>query len=257
MFRLLKLLLSLYSRWLRFVGRTDRLFVMTTLAKRIMPEYRFKWPELDWWENSSFTALMDRFDELDGFNMDRRWTISQLMRLVHSVPGDTAECGVYKGLSSYIICDRNQQSTSFRRTHYAFDSFAGLSEPGKAEDGSHWHAGDLSVEEQEFRDNLRPFESSVQVYRGWIPTRFDEVADKRFCFVHIDVDLYQPTKDSMEFFYDRMSPGVIIVCDDYGFGTCPGATRAVDEFLQDKPEKMISLCSGGGFLIRGISTSDA
>jgi O-methyltransferase len=256
-FRLLKLLLSTYSRWLAAVGRTDRLFVMSTLGRRIMPEYRFKWPELDWWNDESFNRILRDFDELDGYNHDRRWMIDQLMRLVDVVPGDTAECGAYKGLGSYIICNRNRHSSMQGRIHHVFDSFSGLSQPSASRDGGYWKTGDLSVDEQAFRNNLKDFESSIRVYRGWIPTRFHEIADRTFSFVHVDVDLYQPTRDSIAFFYDRMSPGGIILCDDYGFGTCPGATAAVDAFLKDKPEKMISLPSGSGFLIRGLRTADA
>ena len=100
---------------------------------------------------------------------------------------------------------------------------------------------------------LAPFPNTV-LLPGWIPERFAEVRDKTFCFVHIDVDLYQPTKDSIAFFYPRMQPGGIILCDDYGFTTCPGATKAVDEYLGGKLEKMISLCSGGGFMIKGCMT---
>jgi len=47
----------------------------------------------------------------------------------------------------------------------------------------------------------------------------------------------------------------IILCDGYGFTNCPGATKAVDEFLKDKPEKMMSLSGGGGFFIKGIQTA--
>ncbi|KAJ8134476.1 hypothetical protein OY671_012311, partial [Metschnikowia pulcherrima] len=96
---------------------------------------------------------------------------------------------------------------------------------------------------------------AYELHKGWIPERFDDVKEKHFAFVHIDVDSYQPTSDSMNFFYQRMNPGGIIVCDDYGFTTCPGATRAVNETLRDKPEKMIASPDGGGFLIKGISTS--
>lgn len=257
MFRLLKLLLSAYSRWLTAVGRTDRLFVMSTLGRQIMPEYRFKWHQIDWWHNESFNRILRAFDELDGYNHDRRWMLDQLMRLVDRLPGDTAECGAYKGLGSYIICNRNRQSATPGRIHHVFDSFSGLSQPSESKDGSHWKKGDLVIDEQTFRNNLKDFESSIRVYQGWIPTRFQEIADRTFCFVHIDVDLYEPTRDSIAFFYDRMSPGGIILCDDYGFGTCPGATAAVDTFLKDKPEKMISLASGSGFLIRGLGTAAA
>jgi hypothetical protein len=53
-----------------------------------------------------------------------------------------------------------------------------------------------------------------------------------------------------------MNEGGVIVCDDYGFTSCPGATKAVNQLLQNKPEKMISLSGGGGFLIKGIETSE-
>lgn len=256
MFRLLKLLSSMYSRWLGVAGKPNRLFVMSTLGRQIMPEYRFRWHQIDWWNNESFNRILRDFDEMDGYNHDRRWMIDQLMRLVDVIPGDTAECGAWKGLGSYIICNRNRYSATQDRIHHVFDSFSGLSQPN-SRDGSYWSRGDLSIGEQVFRNNLKDFESSIRVYQGWIPTRFQEITDRTFCFVHIDVDLYEPTRDSIAFFYERMSPGGIILCDDYGFATCPGATAAVDEFLKDKPEKMISLASGSGFLIRGVSTADA
>lgn len=50
-------------------------------------------------------------------------------------------------------------------------------------------------------------------------------------FAHVDVDLYAPRLASFEYFYDRMVPGGLLVCDDYGFGPCQGANQAVDEFM--------------------------
>ncbi len=46
------------------------------------------------------------------------------------------------------------------------------------------------------------------------------------------------------------------MCDDYGFTSCPGATKACDEFFLDKPEKMIALSCGGGFCIVGTTTEN-
>jgi hypothetical protein len=51
-----------------------------------------------------------------------------------------------------------------------------------------------------------------------------------------------------------MNDGGVLVCDDYGFTTCPGATRAIDDYLSDKDERMIALPAGGGFLIKGCKT---
>ena len=71
-----------------------------------------------------------------------------------------------------------------------------------------------------------------------------------------NVDLEQPTSDSIEFFYFRLEPGGILLCDDYGHATCPGATAAADSFLATRPEKMISLGTGGGFLIKGLTCAE-
>lgn len=233
--------------------RQTRYEILQKLAAVILPEYRFKWPFLDWWDNAGFSNYLDRFDELGGSNSDRRWMVAQLLRLTYSVPGDTAECGVYKGASSYLIALFNSELVAGTRRHYMFDSFAGLSQPGD-EDGSHWSDSDLSISQDTVAENLSGLEG-VSFMPGWIPSRFHEVEQRRFSFVHIDVDLYQPTYDSIAFFYPRMNPGGVLICDDYGSTLCPGATSAIDRYLKGKPEKMLALCSGGGFLIKGCDTA--
>ncbi len=138
--------------------------------------------------------------------------------------------------------------------HHCFDSYEGLSTPTD-EDGTHWTPGVLSATEDIAKRNLSEF-SDIVFYKGWIPDRFEDCDANPFSFVHADVDLYESTKDSIEFFYGRISPGGVLLCDDYGFTICPGATKAVDEFLADKSEKMIALDCGGGFFVKGSTTSE-
>ncbi len=212
---------------------------------------------LDWMGDDSFSRYLQMVGKSGGLksiNAGRRLMIQQLLRLTDKVPGDTAECGVYLGASSYLICSFIAQS-ALPKSHHMFNSFEGLSAPA-ADDSSHWRERDLQVDFGETARRLSRFEN-VHYYKGWIPDRFAEVVGRRFSFLHIDVDLYEPTRDSVAFFYPRMTPGGIIVCDDYGFASCPGATKAMDEYLQDKPEKMVMLSDGGGFLIKGISTSNS
>ena len=230
-----------------------RFEVMTRFARLIIPEYRFKGPNVEWWCDEAFTDYLHKFDELNLYNADRHWMLLQLTRLVDCVPGDTAECGVYQGAGSYLICKANSQSRIRGRNHFMFDSFEGLSSPSSF-DGKHWSEGDMACDLDTIKKNLAEFKN-ICFLKGWIPDRFTEVQDKRFSFVHIDVDLYKPTHDSIEFFYPRINNGGIIVCDDYWFDSCPGATQAVDEYLADKPEKMVILDSGGGFLIKGCETA--
>jgi predicted O-methyltransferase YrrM len=80
--------------------------------------------------------------------------------------------------------------------------------------------------------------------RGWIPERFDIVSDKTFSIVHIDVDLYQPTRDALEFFYPRLNPGGLMICDDYGSVACPGAKKAVDDFCKRLGKVPAALTTG-------------
>jgi len=230
-----------------------RFRVLVRLGSLVFKHYPFKWSQLDWLRNQWFCNYLEKFGEARGFNKERRWMVQELLRLVETVPGDTAECGAFEGAGSYLICHANAANSNYKRLHHIFDSFEGLSAPATA-DGAYWHKGDMARGEDIVRRNLAEFKA-IDLHKGWIPERFMDVEEGRFAFVHVDVDLYQPTLDSMRFFYERMSPGGIILCDDYGFSTCPGATKAVNEFLSDKPEKMIALPDGGGFLIKGITTS--
>ena len=137
-------------------------------------------------------------------SLDRKYTLDQLMKLLISTDGrgDTAECGVFQGASSYLICRQIQGS---QKQHHIFDSFEGLSAPND-KDGTHWRIGALACSEKVVRENLREFDF-VRYYKGWIPERFNEVSDRKFCFLHLDVDLYQLTLDSLVFFCEKMTPG--------------------------------------------------
>lgn len=156
---------------------------------------------------------------------------------VSGLDGAIVESGMYKGLSAYIICSATKMHHSdFEGQYfYGFDSFEGLSEP-QAEDievnsaAHRFKKGTFSAGFDDVSKNLSAF-PKVSLFKGWIPDRFPEVKDKRFKFVHIDVDLYQPTKDSLEFFYPRLLIGGRIVCDDYNWS---GQERAVKEFCRDQ-----------------------
>lgn len=228
-----------------------RLEALQRVAWQLIPGYRLTWPDSDWWRDADFNQYLERTGEIDGFNTLNRMMLAQLLRLVDEVPGDTVECGVFKGDSSWLMCAANRFSALHKR-HHMFDSFEGISEPGE-EDGDHWTEGDLSFGLRAVQERLREFDES-SYYPGWIPQRFDEVAELRFSFVHIDVDLYEPTKESLQFFYPRLNDGGILLCDDYGSGVCPGATQACDEYLTGRPEAMLSLPAAGGFMIKGHAT---
>lgn len=197
--------------------------------------------------DAEFRAAFHRFFPDQMNTMDRKYAVWQLAQLVRSLPGDMAEIGCYTGATSWFLADQIVRGGRERSLHL-FDSFEGLSQP-REQDGSYWQAGALRAGEDVVRLNLAEF-PFVHLHPGWVPDRFGGVADRRFVLVHIDVDLYQPTRDSAAFFYDRLVPGGLMICDDYGFNSCPGATAAFDEVMSDKPEPIINLPTGGAFIVK-------
>lgn len=224
----------------------SRYYLAERISNFIYPKYKFS--EFGRYFLSDEAFIHD-YEDLVGednyHSLDRKYTLDQLLKLIQHLPGDTAECGAFKGASSYLMCRR---IAGLSKRHHVFDSFEGLSEPDPV-DGFYWQKGFLAGGERPIRERLKKFDF-VAYHKGWIPERFGEVSDRRFCFVHIDVDLFQPTLDSLAFFYPRTVDGGVILCDDYGFQTCPGAKEAMDRFFEDKPEEVVSLTSGQGMVIK-------
>ena len=153
--------------------------------------------------------------------------------------GLVAECGCFQGLSSYILCSRlKRQDPAFNGAGYRiFDSFQGLSAPQpedlRASDSDeaariqpNISAGKYAAALARVQRSLAQFPGTAY-FPGWIPDAFPRTDGDRYRFVHVDVDLYQPTRDSFEYFWPRLAPGGVMVCDDYNW---PGAKQAVDEF---------------------------
>ena len=143
-----------------------------------------------------------------------------------------------KGASTLMICQfyLTHDSGFSGAGYHVFDCFQGLSEieeeDVKGADqriSSMVYAGSFACSEAEFRQSVEPF-PGIAIYPGWIPDRFGEVADRRFRFVHVDVDLARPTYDSFALFYLRLVSGGVVVSDD---GSWPGARRAFERFAAE------------------------
>jgi len=164
--------------------------------------------------------------------------LAALLSRTRGIAGEVVECGCFQGLSSHIICQvLSQERPGFDGAGFhIFDSFAGLSEPTAKDaipDSLRNAAGlrDMTVRGafaatlESVQRHLAPF-ARISYHPGWIPETFRGLPEARYRFVHVDVDLYQPTHDALEYFYHRLSPGGLIVSDDY---TWPGARQAIEE----------------------------
>lgn len=204
-----------------------------------------------WHRDQEFLKLFKEWHpDADGIN-DRQYMLYHFACATAMLPGDTVECGVRRGAGSWLIL---KATANQDKTHHLYDSFEGLSDPGAFDNTNPdalyvWHRGDLAVSEEVVRRNLAAF-PNLRFHKGWIPESFDASAPGKVAFVHVDVDLYEPTRDSIAFFYDRLVPGGILLCDDYHSNSCPGAKRAFDEVMADKPEPIIKTVTDQALIIK-------
>lgn len=217
--------------------------------------YRMGNKNLVWHKDKDFSnvySIISKNDTAKKRIPERKYVLYSIAKSIQNIKGDLAECGVFRGQSSFLMLHANKDSN---KIFHGFDSFEGLSQPDeediiKNNYSFKWNKNDLTVPQQIAEKNLKDFKGRYKLYKGWIPNRFNDVANIRFSLVHIDVDLYQPTHDSISFFWERLNKGGALVCDDYGFETCPGAYKAMNDFFKSKQFGIIHLTTGQGLVFK-------
>ncbi len=157
-----------------------------------------------WWE-PWFQEMVDPIRGATLITEDRCYIIYSLcLNCVHLL-GDFAECGTYKGGSAYLIANTIKCSIGERKLHL-FDTFTGM--PNTTIQGMDDHKpgdfADTSLDRVAQYLSQFPF---VVFHPGFIPDTFATVKERAFSFVHIDVDIYQTSRDCCEFFYPRLVRG--------------------------------------------------
>jgi len=168
------------------------------------------------------------------------------------IPGDIVECGVWRGGSMMSVASTLLQLHDRARLLYLYDTFEGMSAPSTADrsyDG-------VSAEEQlaaeprgtgvwcyasleDVRANLLstgyPSEQ-VRFVKGKVEDTIPGSLPPRIALLRLDTDWYESTKHELRHLYPLLSPGGILIIDDYGHWQ--GARRAVDEYFQQLGEKV-------------------
>lgn len=177
----------------------------------------------------------------------RQAVVRGLLATEH-LSGPVVEMGVYTGGGTFLLATILEYIGS-KRSILAVDSFEGLPAPTEHDrvpsmsNAVHYVQGMFSEASHEMLTYLLDawgHGQRVRVFKGY----FDQVLASRvfpkasFSMVIIDPDQYAGTKLCLEFFYSRMESGGLIFVDDYRGTLAEGVNRAVDEFLDDKPEIM-------------------
>ena len=199
-----------------------------------------------WWHDPEFKALYQSIAPRAIMDRKRAWVVYNLIKATNGLSGAIGEVGVYRGASAKLMLTARGPARPF----YGFDTFSGLPAGDDSRD-PYWAAGDMG---DTTIDDVRRFldADDAHLIQGEFPRSAAPLPDTvRFSFAHIDVDLYRSTLGALDWFYDRMTPGGIILLDDYGFLSCPGARQATDEFFSDKPEHPVSLPTGQCVILMG------
>ena len=195
------------------------------------------------------------YTAIRGFTLVDRYRCYELWKLVEQsaklAEGGVIEIGVWRGGTGALIA-RQAHDCGITEKVYLCDTFTGVVKAGEKD--SYYSGGEHSDTSQELVENL-VFKTmgldNVRILKGIFPDDTGhEVEEQTFRFCHIDVDSYQSAHDIIEWIWERMASGGIIVYDDYGFFGCDGITRHVDEQMSAPDRIILHNLNGHAIIIK-------
>ncbi|MGZ3692743.1 MAG: TylF/MycF/NovP-related O-methyltransferase [Bdellovibrionota bacterium] len=172
------------------------------------------------YESVKYHTLIDRY---------RSYGLWQLCHQSKKIKGAIVEIGSWRGGSGALLAIQSKLSGR-NEPVYLCDTFRGLVKVDP--DDKFFKKGNLAVTRKEAEslivDQLKL--SNVVILEGVFPDETGKLLDceaVRLC--HIDVDTYSSAKDALDFVWGRLTPGGLVVFDDYGSHACPGIAQLFNE----------------------------
>ncbi|HMQ21784.1 MAG TPA: TylF/MycF/NovP-related O-methyltransferase [Planctomycetota bacterium] len=216
-----------------------RTYRMLTIPRAAPPN-----PIHAWNDDPQFVSLFRSIATHTIVDHVRCFMLAQFCRQVNTLAGDVAEVGVYRGGTAKLLATLRTPGKDL----HLFDTFAGMPTCDPARD-KHSLGDFADTSETAVRDFLGDA-ADVHMHKGVFPATGAAVTTRRFSLVHVDCDIYQSVLDCCRFFHPRMVQGGVLVFDDYGFVSCPGAKNAVDEYFATQLETPIYLPTGQAFVVK-------
>ncbi|HEY0633248.1 MAG TPA: TylF/MycF/NovP-related O-methyltransferase [Thermoleophilaceae bacterium] len=168
------------------------------------------------------------------------------------IPGDFAECGVWRGGSVLAMILVLQEMGVDDRDIHLFDTFEGMTEPtehdvsridppaledwnaARERDERPWSElfGEDVFDEHSVRETVLSTgypEERIHIVKGPVEETIPEHAPERLALLRLDTDWYESTRHELHHLYPRLREGGVLIIDDYGHWQ--GARRAVDEYF--------------------------
>ena len=218
---------------------------ISSILSKFATSFQFKL--LSFYKDEKIVVLIKKIkSEVDfAFYPYEAFMIYSIVKTQSDVEGDLAEVGVYQGGSAKLICEVKKD-----KDLYLFDTFTGLPEVSKDDTHfgeNHWYENEFNnTSEESIREFLKKYEN-VHIIKGTFPESGKQILEKKFCFVHLDVDLYKSTIESLRFFFPRIVNGGIILIHDFH---SDGIQKAIKEFKNENKIKLIELTGSQAMIIK-------
>lgn len=160
------------------------------------------------------------------------------------------EIGVWRGGTASII-GKKLALLNANATLYLADTFTGVAKTSDKD--TFYKGGEHADTSLEIVENLVANKyAHYKILKGIFPDDTSHlVNDKlKFGFCHIDVDVYESSKGIVNWIWDKMIVGGVIVFDDYGFHTCTGVTKYVNEQKSKSDRIIIHNLNGHAIMIK-------
>jgi hypothetical protein len=174
------------------------------------------------------------------------------------VEGDFVECGVNAGFISSAIMHSLQWHTIPRR-FYLIDTFSGpvLSQYSQAERQNAkldvatraMEAGAYVIDLERVRANFAEWPNTA-ITQGVVPDVLETIPFEKIAFVHIDMNCALPERTALQFFWNRLSPGSVVLLDDYAYLGSDAQRKAMDDFVRQIGAKILSFPTGQGLIMK-------
>jgi hypothetical protein len=165
---------------------------------------------------------------------DRLYVLWQAVRNTAHLALPVVEIGTFRGGSARVLVGALQSAVATPELH-VIDTFEGhLDHQVTAEDSARQRGKFADTSVDDVRRYLSDLPGAV-VHQGDATRLLPTWPERRYGLVHLDVDLFEPTRDCLHYFAARLAAGGVAVVDDYGAPSCPGVARAVDDLLSQDP----------------------
>jgi len=180
----------------------------------------------------------------------RMWLLVTAAEQCQDLPGNFAEFGVWRGGCAYMILSRTSVAAEHR--FYLFDTFEGIpADRLTSHEREEGFAGNLTDTSVDYVDDLLSrWRPRCRLCPGDVFETLASIEVGPVSFAHIDMNATAPTRLALEYTYERMVAGAMIVFDDYGFAGSGDQRRMIDEFFADLPEKVLALPTGQALVIK-------